>query len=100
MEMKNSFGARLLKTEMEIEYFPEQSKKTDYSVLINNKHIGVSVTRAMKFKGDFTEEDARVLLYKKLYGIIVSSENGLFFYLILFYYLILIIVIIFYLNEM
>ena len=62
---------------MEIEYWPEGSKKTDYSVMLYGRPIGVSVTRAMKFKGVFTEEDARVLLYKKLFGILVSSANGM-----------------------
>ena len=63
---------------MEIQYFPEGSKKTDYSVLLFGKPIGVSVTRAMKFSGKFTEEDAINLLEKKLLGIILSSENGTF----------------------
>jgi len=71
------FGAKLLKTEMEIEYCPESSKKTDYSVTLHGHHIGVSVTRAMKFNGVFTAQDARWLLEKKLQGIIVSSENVL-----------------------
>ena len=69
------FGAQLLRTEMEIQYFPEGSKKTDYSVLLFGKPIGISVTRAMKFNGTFTEEDAIHLLEKKLLGIILSSEN-------------------------
>jgi len=69
------YQAKLLKTEMEIEYFPECSKKTDYSVVLYGRHIGVSVTRAMKFKGVFTHEDAQNLLEKKLYGIIESSDN-------------------------
>eukprot|EP00339_Tiarina_fusa_P023920 CAMPEP_0117014392 /NCGR_PEP_ID=MMETSP0472-20121206/11680_1 /TAXON_ID=693140 ORGANISM="Tiarina fusus, Strain LIS" /NCGR_SAMPLE_ID=MMETSP0472 /ASSEMBLY_ACC=CAM_ASM_000603 /LENGTH=176 /DNA_ID=CAMNT_0004717931 /DNA_START=1611 /DNA_END=2141 /DNA_ORIENTATION=- len=71
------YGAALLKTEMEIEYFPEYSKKTDYSIHIVGHDIGVSVTRAMKFGCQFTAADARHLLEKKLFGIIVSSKNVL-----------------------
>lgn len=72
-----SYGANLLKTEMEIEYFPECSKKTDYSVELKGHHLGVSVTRAMKFGSVFTSDDAVHLLEKKLFGIIVSSKNVL-----------------------
>lgn len=68
--------AVLHKTEMEIEYMPG-SKITDYSVKVNGKDFGVSVTRAMKFskKGDdiFTEEDAYKLLSKKLRGVNEST---------------------------
>eukprot|EP01115_Flamella_aegyptia_P008759 TRINITY_DN3653_c0_g1_i1.p1 TRINITY_DN3653_c0_g1~~TRINITY_DN3653_c0_g1_i1.p1 ORF type:complete len:151 (+),score=38.07 TRINITY_DN3653_c0_g1_i1:479-931(+) len=69
------FNAKLSKTEMELEYWPMGSKITDYSVDIQGQKFGVSVTRAMKFKGIFTEEDATDLLKKKLYGITVSSKN-------------------------
>ncbi len=71
------FGAELAKTEMEIEYWPEGSKKTDYSVNLAGRSIGVSVTSAMKYRGRFVEEDARFLLRKKLYGVIESSKNVL-----------------------
>jgi hypothetical protein len=75
--IKSAFGAIFLKTEMEIEYFPFGSKITDYSVMINNKKIGVSVTRAMHYKGDehFTLENAMFLLKKKLNGVFWSTEN-------------------------
>jgi len=69
------FGATLEHTEMEIDYWPSGSKKTDYSCRIFDSVIGVSVTRAMKYNGEFTRADARFLLEKKLKGIIVSSEN-------------------------
>ena len=72
-----SYGATLLKTEMEIEYFPEWSKKTDYSIELRGHQIGVSVTRAMKFGSTFTHSDAVYLLEKKLFGIIISSQNVL-----------------------
>jgi len=71
------YGAELLETEMEIAYFPESSKKTDYSVLLHGHRVGVSVTRAMKFNALFTREDAIYLLEKKLFGIIVSSRHVL-----------------------
>jgi len=68
------FGAKLKLTEMEIEYFPMGGKITDYSVSLFATTIGVSVTRALKFKGHFCEEDGMVLLGKKLYGIQESSR--------------------------
>lgn len=67
------FNAQLLRTEMEIEYLPG-SKITDYSINLFGKSIGISVTRAMKFKGVFTEEDALRLLNKKLFGVIESTR--------------------------
>jgi hypothetical protein len=74
--LHRSFGAQLLKTEMQIDYWPENSKKTDYSVMLNDKKIGVSVTRAFHFLGDenYTDLDARMLLRKKLNGVICSSD--------------------------
>jgi hypothetical protein len=68
------FNAKLMHTEMELEYWPLGSKITDYSVILFDVPIGVSVTRAMKFRGEFTEEDAKVLLAKKLYGVNCSSK--------------------------
>eukprot|EP01098_Paradermamoeba_levis_P005469 TRINITY_DN229_c0_g1_i2.p1 TRINITY_DN229_c0_g1~~TRINITY_DN229_c0_g1_i2.p1 ORF type:complete len:341 (-),score=117.04 TRINITY_DN229_c0_g1_i2:123-1145(-) len=73
--LQRAFGAELVKTEMEIEYWPEGSKKTDYICKIGGQLVGVSVTRAMKFKGEFTEEDAMKLLTKKLFGIQQSTQN-------------------------
>lgn len=71
------FGAQLLKTEMQIDYFFDNSKKTDYSVLLNAKKIGVSVTRAFHFQGDknYMDLDARMLLRKKLNGVICSTDS-------------------------
>jgi hypothetical protein len=60
---------------MQIEYFPYCSKKTDYVCKINDLIFGVSVSRAMKFNGDFSIEDAKQLLYKKLIGIQQSTKN-------------------------
>eukprot|EP01097_Dermamoeba_algensis_P001139 TRINITY_DN1425_c0_g4_i1.p1 TRINITY_DN1425_c0_g4~~TRINITY_DN1425_c0_g4_i1.p1 ORF type:complete len:202 (-),score=42.21 TRINITY_DN1425_c0_g4_i1:140-745(-) len=78
--MRRMFGAQLEKTEMQICYWPEGSKKTDYVAKFEGPDrqsmiVGVSVTRAMKFKGNFEDTDAKALLTKKLYGINVSSRN-------------------------
>jgi len=75
--MNKCFGARLDLTEMEIEYFPYGSKKTDFSVMMHGQRVGVSVTRAFHFAHDslFTEEDAQMLLRKKMYGVIASTGN-------------------------
>ena len=62
------FGARLLKTEMEVAYFPEGGSITDFTCEMFGTRLGVSVTRAMKFKGVFELEDAEKLLRKKLNG--------------------------------
>eukprot|EP01089_Gocevia_fonbrunei_P007110 TRINITY_DN1814_c0_g1_i1.p1 TRINITY_DN1814_c0_g1~~TRINITY_DN1814_c0_g1_i1.p1 ORF type:complete len:258 (+),score=21.50 TRINITY_DN1814_c0_g1_i1:440-1213(+) len=67
-------GAELLCTEMQLEYWPQGGKITDYSVRLYGLHIGVSVTRAMKYGGIFDREDAKKLLEKKLNGVNVSSR--------------------------
>lgn len=75
---RKCYNARLLKTEMEVGYFPEGGSITDYVLLLFDRVIGVSVTRAMKFDGtQFTVEDAAALLGKKLKGIKQSSKNSL-----------------------
>lgn len=76
--LQKCFKAKLLKTEMEVSYFPEGGSITDYVCEIFGTKLGVSVTRAMKFRGGkFTEEDAEHLLSKKLKGVIQSSRNTL-----------------------
>lgn len=72
--LRMMFNAQLSRTEMELEYFPHGSKITDYSVTLNGEAIGVSVTRAMKFRGTFNARDAQALLNKKLYGVCASSR--------------------------
>lgn len=67
------FAAKLVKTEMAIKYWWPEWKKTDYSVTMSGVVIGVSVTRAMKYKGIFTRCDAEKLLRRKLYGINEST---------------------------
>ena len=75
--LHRAFGAELEHTEMQLKYWPAESKKTDYSIKLNNQILGVSVTRAMHFIDDelFTEHDATMLLKKKLHGINMSSMN-------------------------
>jgi len=71
------FGARLEKTEMEIEYMWPHWKKTDYVVQLGTNHwkLGVSVTRAMKHGGVFTKRDGVTLLHKKLHGVVESTRG-------------------------
>jgi len=71
--LRKLFGAKLVKTEMAIRYWWNSWKKTDYSVKMSGNVIGVSVTRAMKYKGIFTRVDAEKLLRKKLFGINEST---------------------------
>merc|ERR1711997_76661 len=71
--LRRIFGAKLVKTEMAIRYWWNSWKKTDYSVRIRGQVVGVSVTRAMKYKGIFDRGDADKLLRKKLFGINESS---------------------------
>jgi hypothetical protein len=47
--LRASYGADLLKTEMELEYFPMGGSITDYSVLLYDLHIGVSGNRLDDF---------------------------------------------------
>jgi len=75
--LRTCFKASLLKTEMEVEYFPEGGSITDYTCKMFDTTLGVSVTRAMKYGGDFTEEDADRLLMKKLNGVVQSTANSM-----------------------
>jgi len=74
--LRTLYNAKLLRTEMEIDYEFANWKITDYSVKINDQNIGVSVARAMKFGSDFDLEDARRILTKKLNGVIDSTKNA------------------------
>jgi len=73
--LRKVFGAQLVKTEMGIEYEWSISKRTDYSAKIYKTRYGVSVTRAMKYKGEFGVDDATALLTKKLNGVNLSSRD-------------------------
>eukprot|EP00745_Piridium_sociabile_P003227 TRINITY_DN11939_c0_g3_i1.p1 TRINITY_DN11939_c0_g3~~TRINITY_DN11939_c0_g3_i1.p1 ORF type:complete len:182 (+),score=35.86 TRINITY_DN11939_c0_g3_i1:301-846(+) len=74
--LQRCFKATLLKTEMEIEYFPMGGAMTDYVCSLSGSDVAVSVTRAMKFRGVYTEEDAEQLLKKKLKGAVQSNHNA------------------------
>lgn len=71
------FGAKLSRTEMELEYFPAGGSISDYSIDVDGKKYGVSVARAMKYKSVFTIDDALRLLTKKLTGIRSSTRTAL-----------------------
>jgi len=74
--LKHCFAAKLLKTEMAIKYCSKNCKITDYLISgWNGTKIGVSVTRAMKYKGIFNEYDALRLLSKKIKGVNQSTIN-------------------------
>jgi len=81
--LRNAFGAKLLKTETELQYFDSVfgyrgSKITDYAVEMFGETVGVSVTRAIYLgrKQKISPFDHAVsLLEKKLLGIIKSTEN-------------------------
>jgi hypothetical protein len=76
---KVGYNAKLLKTEMQVPYFPAGGSLTDYVMKMFDQIIGVSVTRAMKFDGaEFTIDDADYLLRKKLRGIHQAAKNSLF----------------------
>lgn len=76
--LQKCFKAKLLKTEMEVSYFPEGGSITDYVCEIFGTKVGVSVTRAMKYwGGNYTIDDAYHLLNKKLKGVNQSSQNTL-----------------------
>ena len=61
---------------MEVAYWPEGGSITDYVCEMFDSKVGVSVTRAMKYRGgDFTDEDAEHLLNKKLKGRFVFGLN-------------------------
>ncbi|KAI8147468.1 hypothetical protein BJV82DRAFT_575443 [Fennellomyces sp. T-0311] len=67
-------GSDLTKTETELMYASE-GPMTDYACQIHNTQLGVSVTRAMSYWGNYTKEDAIKLLTRKLNGILRSSER-------------------------
>ncbi|ELT98438.1 hypothetical protein CAPTEDRAFT_177615 [Capitella teleta] len=71
------FGAQLLKTEMEVCYWPTGGSITDYTCRMFNTDLGISVTRAMKYHGLYTSFDAERLLMKKLKGVNQSNKTSL-----------------------
>lgn len=80
--LARTLGARLHKTELELAYFTgdgSASKLTDYSIVLDGRVVGVSVTRACKgwppVAGAYTVHDALRLLSKKLLGVNESSRH-------------------------
>ena len=84
--MMTRLHARDVLLEMQVEYI-FRYKMVDYICSISEKEprqsrgsdtqcprVGVSVTRAFPYYGTFTEDDAAILLKKKLYGLIVSRN--------------------------
>ncbi|XP_065183387.1 AAC-rich mRNA clone AAC4 protein-like [Sycon ciliatum] len=75
--LKRYANAELDRTEMEVTYFPEGGSIVDYTCFVQNCTVGVSVTRAMKFQGQYTVDDAERLLVKKLLGLRRAARNCL-----------------------
>lgn len=76
--MRKCYEASLLKTEMEVEYFPMGGSITDYVMQLFDRKVAVSVTRGVKFGGEeFTVDDGLRLLSKKLNGIQQADRNSL-----------------------
>jgi len=74
--LARAFGARLLRTETEIVYFPRNGAITDFTVELEGVTLGVSVTRAITAPGaDFGMAQALQLLEKKLQGVIRSTAS-------------------------
>jgi hypothetical protein len=69
--------AELMKTETEILYLDAGGKITDLLVFLDERRVGVSVTRAVGWPKDdpYTEEKASELLEKKLQGVLDSTSN-------------------------
>ena len=70
-------GATLVATELEVDYDPAESAKTDFVVAIDDRIVGVSVTRAVTFPRDaeLGVDEAARRMTGKLEGILESSEN-------------------------
>jgi hypothetical protein len=70
--------AQLEKTEAEITYEDSGGKKTDVLVVIDERRVGVSVTRAYHWpEGEpYTQDEASSLLERKLLDLVASAENA------------------------
>ncbi|KAJ3412191.1 hypothetical protein HDV05_001101 [Chytridiales sp. JEL 0842] len=84
-------GAKLLATEMEVQYFPMGGSMTDYVLrvpfttkkTVTWKNVAVSVTRAFKYTAldktssgvCYTVDDALKLVRKKLTGVVYAGRN-------------------------
>ena len=74
--MVDRFAAKDVLLEMEVKYIFSY-KMVDYIAVIQNKRVGISVTRAMPFPlgGHYSDEQALALLQKKLVGLIIAREG-------------------------
>jgi len=70
-------GAQLLKTEGEIawKHLPDHAKPIDHLSVIGGEKVGVSVTRAFEYQGEFTLERAKKLLNGKFEGLKSGIPN-------------------------
>lgn len=70
------YGSTNIILETEVDYWVE-FKMVDFICTINCQRMGVSVARAMGYptSDTFTLEQAKKLLYKKLYGLIVARNS-------------------------
>src|SRR3989338_3290815 len=70
-------GAQLLKTEGEIawKHLPDHAKPIDRLSVIGGEKVGVSVTRAFEYQGEFTLERAKKLLNGKFEGLKSGIPN-------------------------
>jgi len=72
--LRASYGVQLDRTEMQIQYWCP-TKITDFSVTLCGVRVGVSVTRACRFRGAFSVANAEQLLVKKLRGVNESTAH-------------------------
>jgi hypothetical protein len=72
--LRAAYGATLDLTEMQIRYWC-MTKITDFSIQLCGVRVGVSVSRACRFRGKFTVDDADRLLRKKLGGVNESTAH-------------------------
>eukprot|EP01063_Lacrimia_lanifica_P017544 TRINITY_DN24603_c0_g1_i1.p1 TRINITY_DN24603_c0_g1~~TRINITY_DN24603_c0_g1_i1.p1 ORF type:complete len:450 (+),score=97.75 TRINITY_DN24603_c0_g1_i1:300-1649(+) len=83
--LRRAFGAELKATETQVWYYPRDSNMTDYVCSIGGATIGVSVTRAFRYKKPcdacaprFTAAEAARLLGKKLSGANAATKAVLY----------------------
>lgn len=75
--LRRRWGASEVCTELEIKMWSTHWKKVDYLCTVAGQRTGVSVSRAMGFPGPdaFTDEEARRLIEKKTYGLVVAMQG-------------------------
>ena len=72
---ENVFDAKDFVLENDVKYWQDY-KMVDYICTIKDQKIGVSVTRAMGYPCSFSfnKKDAKILLDKKIHGLVVSCD--------------------------